>query len=303
MFLQVTHPSKVTEKIWSDKFNGNLFFPHGKTNSCGVLVGICGDINYSVKKKLSDSSGRILVLDVTINGTDYLLINLYKRSTETEQSNILESLSKISKDFQDITEKNIIFAGDFNLFFDQKLESAGGNPILKKLAVSKLIELKESLNLCDIWRIRNPKSKAFTFRQRHFSGILQRRLDYLFISNNMQESVKNVKILNALSTDHSPLFCSFLNLTNISRGRGLWKFNNSLISNTIFVDEMKTLIQKLIFRFENDTYLTDQAKWEFLKYEIRKSRINFSKKLAENSRKLQRDLETKIKNVVQDIIN
>ena len=63
-------------------------------------------------------------------------------------------------------EKNIIFAGDFNLFFAQKLESAGGNPILKKLGVSKLIELKESLDLCDIWRIRNPKSKAFTFGQR-----------------------------------------------------------------------------------------------------------------------------------------
>ena len=66
---------------------------------------------------------------------------------------------------------------------------------------------------------------------------------------------------------------------------------------------MKTLIQKLIFRFENDIYLTDQAKWEFLKYEIRKLRINFSKKLAQNSRKLQRDLETKIKNLEQDIIN
>ena len=103
--------------------------------------------------------------------------------------------------------------------------------------------------------------------------------------------------------DHSPLFHLFRNLSNISRGRGLWKFNNSSISNTIFVDEMKTLIQKLIFRFENDTYLTDQAKWEFLKYEIRKLRINFSKKLAQNSRKLQRDLETKIKNLEQDIIN
>ena len=31
-------------------------------------------------------------------------------------------------------------------------------------------------------------------------------------SNNMQESAKNVKILNALSTDHSPFFCPFLNL-------------------------------------------------------------------------------------------
>ena len=111
--------------------------------------------------------------------------------------------------------------GTLVCFFDQKLESADGNPILKKLAVSKLIELKESLNMCDIWRIRNPKPKAFTFRQHHFSGILQRRLDYLLISSNIQESVKNIKILNALSTDHSPLFCSFLNLTNISRGRGL----------------------------------------------------------------------------------
>ena len=69
-----------------------------------------------------------------------------------------------------------------------------------------------------------------------------------------------MKILDALSTDHSPLFYLFRNLTTIFRGRGLWKFNNSLISNTIFVDEMKTLIQKLIFHFENDIYLTDQAK-------------------------------------------
>ena len=71
----------------------------------------------------------------------------------------------------------------------------------------------------------------------------------------MQESAKNVKILNALSTDHSPLFCSFLNLSNTSRGCGLWKFNDCLISNTHFVDEMKPLIQKIIFSLENDTLL------------------------------------------------
>ena len=60
-------------------------------------------------------------------------------------------------------KKIIIFAGDFNLLFDQKLGSAGGKPILKKLAVSKLIELKESLNLYDIWQIRSAQSKKFTF--------------------------------------------------------------------------------------------------------------------------------------------
>ena len=85
MFLQETHSSKVTEKIWSDEFNGHLFFLLEKTNSRGVLVGFYGNINYSVKKKLSDNSGRGLVLDVTIDGMEYLLINLYKGNTEPEQ--------------------------------------------------------------------------------------------------------------------------------------------------------------------------------------------------------------------------
>ena len=147
-----------------------------KTNSCGALVGFYGNIKYYVKKKLSGNNSRILVLEVAIDGTDYLLINLYNGNTEPEQLKILESLSNVFIDFQNISEKNIIF------------ESAGGNPILKKLVVSKLMKPKESLKLYDIWRIRNPKSKTVTFRQRHFSGILQRRLDYIFISNNMQES-------------------------------------------------------------------------------------------------------------------
>ena len=66
---------------------------------------------------------------------------------------------------------------------------------------------------------------------------------------------------------------------------------------------MKTIIQKVIFSLENDTYLTDQVKWELLKYEIHKFAINFSRKLAQNSCKLQTDLETKIKNLEQNIIN
>ena len=62
---------------------------------------------------------------------------------------------------------------------------------------------------------------------------------------------------------------------------------------------MKTLIQKVTFSLENDTYLTDQVKSELLKYEIRNFAINFSRKLAQNSRLLQTDLKIKIKNLNQ----
>ena len=75
-----------------------------------------GNINYSVKKKLSDSSGRILVLDVAIDGTEYFLINLYNGNTEPEKLKILESLSKVLKDFQDISEKISLLQGTFIYF-------------------------------------------------------------------------------------------------------------------------------------------------------------------------------------------
>ena len=69
------------------------------------------------------------------------------------------------------------------------------------------------------------------------------------------------------------------------------------------MDEMKTLIQTVIFSFENDNYLTDQVRWELLKHEICKFAINFPGKLAQDYCKLQTDLETRIKNLQQNIAN
>ena len=64
---------------------------------------------------------------------------------------------------------------------------------------------------------------------------------------------------------------------------------------------MKVLIQKVIFSLEKGTYLTDQLKWKLLKYEIRKLTVYSARALAQNFRKLQTNLETKIKNLQQNI--
>ena len=55
--------------------------------------------------------------------------------------------------------------------------------------------------------LENPKSKrkTFYFCQNHISGYMQLRLDYFFVSNKLQESIKNTDILVSLSTDHSPI--------------------------------------------------------------------------------------------------
>ena len=115
---------------------------------------------------------------------------------------------------------NIICAGDFNLFFNVKLESYGGNPVFKKRSVGKIVELKETYNLTDIWRIKNPKTKQYTFRQKYVSGFPHRRLDYFFISNNIQEFILDTDIIPAISTDHLPILIPSLQKNNIAKVPG-----------------------------------------------------------------------------------
>ena len=91
--------------------------------------------------------------------------------------------------------KNIVFGGDFNLIFDQKFDASGGNPILKKRSIAKLIEIKETLFLCNIWRIRNPNLRRFTFGQNHISVFIERRLNVFLISNILQESAIKTDVL------------------------------------------------------------------------------------------------------------
>ena len=106
-----------------------------------------------------------------------------------------------------------------------------GKPILKEKYVARMVELREEYDLCDIWRIRNPLEKSFTFRQNHSSGILNRRLDYIFISNKLQEFSNKAITLPGFKTDHSSVSAIISNFNEIEPGPGLRKFNNSLSSD------------------------------------------------------------------------
>ena len=104
----------------------------------------------TVKKKLSDKKGRVLILDTRIDGSDFLLINIYNTNTEKEQVSVLNELTTILSNFQNTLNHNFIFGGNFNIFFDASLDAKGGTPTLKSRSINKLIELNETLDLCDV---------------------------------------------------------------------------------------------------------------------------------------------------------
>ena len=138
-------------------------FSRGKTNSCGVATGYIGNNKVNVLDKKIDENGRILILDVMVDETNFVTFIIYNPNTETEQVTTLLDLGKMLETIKDFSDKYIVLAGHFNLFFDTSLDSYGGKPTLEKKSIAKFIELKEEFYFCGIWRIRNPKTKRYTF--------------------------------------------------------------------------------------------------------------------------------------------
>ena len=133
MFLQEIYLTVNDEIKWKDDFKGEVFYSRGKSNSCGVLICFIDSKNLFIRNKLSDNDGRILILDVNIDDGNFSLINFYNPDTEAEQLKTLSKLTEMLTKLHLTQNNNIICVGDFNLLFNIKLESNGGNPVFKKM--------------------------------------------------------------------------------------------------------------------------------------------------------------------------
>ena len=127
------------------------------------------------------------------------------------------------------------------MFFNQKIEVTGRNTILNKKPVSKVLKITEKYDLVDIRRVKNSSSTRFAFRKSHFSGFIQRRLGYIFISNSIPESVQNINVLPSFCSDYSLLLLSYKKFPHGNIVKNFWKFDCSLIHDELYVLKMKKI--------------------------------------------------------------
>ena len=89
LFLQETHSNSKVEQKWKEDFHGKVFFSQGKTNFCAVLITYFGTEKYIVKKQQTDHG---INSYVSINDSEYNLIELYNANTEKEQIEVMSNL-------------------------------------------------------------------------------------------------------------------------------------------------------------------------------------------------------------------
>ena len=165
---------------------------HGNSNSRGTSIAFTKDFNYKLLKYVSDEDGRIQICSIEYNDKKLLLINIYNENTEQKQVALLKKLGRLLENFENVPDHEIITGGDWNVIFDKKLDAHGGNPSLKLSSLAEIKRIGEKYDLCDIFRIRYPKVKLFSFRQPTPRRL--RRLDYFLVSNSLQDRIVKCEI-------------------------------------------------------------------------------------------------------------
>ena len=143
-------------------------------------------------------------------------------------------------------------------------------------------------NLIDIWRLRNPDKRQFTWRKRN--PIIQRRIDFWLISDDLQDDVKKTEIIPAIKTDHSAISLSINSLKDQPFGPSYWKFNSSLLEDHNYIRLIHSEYPKWITEFSE--VKDNRVLWDLIKYRIRQTTIRYSKMIAKNRKaRLQRSEE------------
>ena len=279
-FIQETHVGSMKNKNdWEKQWKGTMISANGESNARGTAILINPRLECEVIDTTIDDEGRLVCVHANINGKKTVLCNIYAPNEDSPE--FFDQIIKVIEKYDD--RDAVIIGGDFNLVLDpsiDRLHSLHNNSNSHKL----LSNYMTNNGICDIWRIRNPEAKRFTwFRDkggRNRKDISASRIDMFLINDAMQDSVSDCNIEYGFKSDHSLINIS-INLDAFRRGPGTWKLNNNLLLDNNYVGIINDTIDVTM---EEAPLLDPHEIWSLIKINCAKVSKEYSKEIAQKAR-------------------
>ena len=290
-FLQETYSSVACESSWRNEWGGEAIFAHGSKHSCGSAILIKRGLECELIQTKRDFRGRFIMVKISIKEKEFWLINIYAPNKVNEQVIFFTDLKKAMLANNISAGDSIIAGGDWNTVQQIELDKSGGLQEAKPTVIAGIADIKSTFEINDIWRIKNPEKKRFTWRQK--TPIVQCRLDFFLVSESLYDSVEKTDILPSMISDHSPIYLGLMFLPQIVNGAGLWKLNLSLLDDKQYCEKLEINLKSWQAKYallENKNTI-----WELIKYEIRQFSISFAKDKRKNIAKREAELEKNLK--------
>ena len=214
------------------------------------------------------SSGKVVSVVIKINDYSFNIVNIYAPTNFTERKVFFENLHEYF-----LPSDSIVIAGDFNCY-EYQSDKTGGNLSCAKY----LADFRSTFNLVDAWHRLNPHSRQCTMFNSDFS--IGSRLDKFLVSQSLFSFMSNCEIMPFCLSDHDIVYLT-LRLDDLCpRGPGLWKFNNSLLQDTNFIEYISDRMNALIEGIEH--FPSVKLWWDFFKNSLKAEIISFSRTKRKN---------------------
>ena len=293
--LQETHLLESDVDIIKREWGENFHLCEGTSRSKGLLTLFSKNIPMShVTKNLVKD--RVLITFLKFNPKPVIFINVYAPNGDKEKCIFFNDLQKLVETA--VTEcecNNIVLVGDCNAVLNNQYDIISGLPHAK-MVVDSFNSFVNRMDLVDIWRLKNPKAKAFTWSCRNPS-FTARRLDYILLSSNIATSCKEIGIKNIGFTDHKGVHL-IMNSVAFKRGPSVFKFNTQFLKDLDFINEIKAEIKRI-----EALDLNPHLKWEYVKIQIKTLGMIYGRKKAMERRGKKRQLIDQIDEIEARLIN
>ena len=232
--IQDTHFTCDIENHVRNSWGYESFFSSFASNSRGVALLFNNTFEFKVLKEKKDLNGNYLVLDICIGKEKITLVTVYGPNSDTP-----DFFSQLMSNIEDFGNENFIICGDFNLVLDPHIDCCNYRNINNPNAREKLLDIIDQYRLIDPFRELFPTLHRYTWRRKN--PFKQARLDFFLFTESMLTYLRNCKIEPSYRSDHSMVILELV-FNPFIRGKGLWKFNNSLLSDIDYVNIVKDKI-------------------------------------------------------------
>ena len=290
-------------KKWQKIFNTKqIYLTAFGTRAVGAGIVIRSDDTFKVSSRFHDPLGRYVGVIGDHEDGKFLVLSFYSPSISREiRDFIIDSIYKQLENLGLDLPQFLILGGDSNTVFSP-LDKQGGNPNLKLEAINAFGQLKQRFALFDSYRLKNPNKQEYTWEVLN-PEIIRERLDIILVSNTLQEYITETGIIPPHKTcsDHGIPYVKIVGFGIPSRGPGIWKLNNQLLSDSDYLSEMKVNIPKWLTEASTDLPNNIGKQWGYLKHKCGEFSRNFGAKLKKAKTLLKAELEKEIKNLSKNL--
>lgn len=312
IMLQETHIKTESENYLRSLWGYNCFACGHSNANKGVAILFKNTFEYTVHNVIKDQiGGSFLILDISIFKDRFTIANIYGPSDRDNPDFFINIFQIIER----IGNRQVMTAGDWNVLLNPNIDSRNYRNLgTRSRSRRTILEKIEHFDLVDIYRKVFPEKRAYTWRR--FNSIQQGRLDYILLSDSLVEKVINVDISSGYRSDHSIVSVTLDNSQLNKHPKSYWKFNNSLLKDKIYVDEIKKVISNTkkqyavpIYNYEEldnipndylEFVINDQLFFETLLLEIRGKTISYASYKKRKNEKEEQDLTKQIEQLELD---